>query len=696
MLVIAPLMAWQVAAKAARDGLFLANFGVGALPAVTAATAVLSIIFAIFSTRMVVRFGPARYLPGLLLAGAVLHAIQAYLGSSFPLAMAVLIYLQVSAMGSVLISGFWSVAAERFDAREAKRSFGQIAAAGTLASLAGGLLAERVAHYWGTGPQLLALLAGFQLACAAALARFAAASGGNAAGSDEPAPLPEVISGAPYLIRFAGLIFLLAVTAAFLDFSFKSQAVAHWGRGGELSRFFALYYAGIAVVTFLLQAGVSHLWLCRFGPGRTVASLPITVTGATAAALFLPGVLTATLARAVEQILRGSLFRAGYEQLYAPMPQAERRSAKFLIDIGAERTGDGLAAAALQLLLSLPAAIGGSVILGLGALCSAVATAFALRMDRSYIEMLEKGLANQAITLRPEEAEDYLTRTVLLRTQLSNRGGGADGVATQSRDATLHKLAELRSHDAARVRRALWEPGELEPLVAVQVISLLDNENVARDAAALLRRNLARQVPLLAAALHDTTTPTAVRQRVARILGAAGPASRLASDALFYQLGDRSFNVRYRCALALQAIAANHPEFKPPPEAIYRIVTAELPAAAALWRTGRRTAGAHDRLARTNNYLVALLGLVLPAEPIRLAFRALQTSDPKLRGIALEYLEGVLPKPLASEFAIHLEHADRPRHASTSEALDQLLLSSPAIAGGLEAPGQLEDAADSD
>jgi hypothetical protein len=37
------------------------------------------------------------------------------------------------------------------------------------------------------------------------------------------------------------------------------------------------------------------------------------------------------------------------------------------------------------------------------------------------------------------------------------------------------------------------------------------------------------------------------------------------------------------------------------------------------------------------------LSLVLPATPLQIAYRGLHTSDPGLRGTALEYLEGVLP-----------------------------------------------------
>ena len=87
------------------------------------------------------------------------------------------------------------------------------------------------------------------------------------------------------------------------------------------------------------------MWLKRFGPGHTVAVLPMAVTGVSLASIFAPGLIALTIGRAIELLLRGSLYRSGYELFYTPMPEAEKRSVKSIIDIGAERLGDGLAGA---------------------------------------------------------------------------------------------------------------------------------------------------------------------------------------------------------------------------------------------------------------------------------------------------------------------------------------------------------------
>ena len=54
-------------------------------------------------------------------------------------------------------------------------------------------------------------------------------------------------------------------------------------------------------------------------------------------------------------------------------------------------------------------------------------------------------------------------------------------------------------------------------------------------------------------------------------------------------------------------------------------------------------------------HVSTLLGLVLPQQSVRLAFRALHTEDAKLRGVALEYLDSVLPKALREQLAAQIE-----------------------------------------
>src|SRR4051812_43231147 len=162
------MMAWQVAAKATRDSLFLSAFEPRALPGMTGAAAVCALLMAFASAKLLRSYGPFRLIPAGYALGALLHAAEWMLLPAFPRIMAVLIYIHVLALGSVLLSGFWALANEQFDPREARRHFGHIAAFGTLGSLAGGLVAERVATLASTR-DLLLLLAVLQAVCFVAL-----------------------------------------------------------------------------------------------------------------------------------------------------------------------------------------------------------------------------------------------------------------------------------------------------------------------------------------------------------------------------------------------------------------------------------------------------------------------------------------------------------------------------------------------
>src|SRR5689334_9698094 len=196
ILVSGLMMAWQLAAKTTRDSLFLAVYPATSLPPAVGAAAVCSILVALFSAKLVHRFGPYRLIPSVYLLGAGLHVAEWMLLAKFPRPVAAFIYIHIMSLGPVMLSGFWALASERFDPREARRRFGQIAAAGTLGSLAGGLMAERVAAL-STSADLLILLAMLQLAGSLALFRFAPKH--SAEKKHEVPTFLEMISGAPYL-----------------------------------------------------------------------------------------------------------------------------------------------------------------------------------------------------------------------------------------------------------------------------------------------------------------------------------------------------------------------------------------------------------------------------------------------------------------------------------------------------------------
>src|SRR5262245_21793109 len=265
-----------VSGKATRDALFLASLDLSSLPAMLVATSVCSILLVAANSRGGQWIRPAVLVPASCVASGVLFLVEWLLAARMPAAVAVAAYLHISGAGPLLASGFWLIASERFDPRTAKKRFGQIAAAGTLGGLLSALLAERVAAWTGVA-SMLPFLAAFNFLSAVLVRRLAIGSeaatvpASTAVASDSGTTRSglRVIADAPYLQDLAALVLLGTTGAALVDYLFKAQAVATFGRGDNLLRFFALYYAATSLITFVIQASSSRFALNRFGVALT-------------------------------------------------------------------------------------------------------------------------------------------------------------------------------------------------------------------------------------------------------------------------------------------------------------------------------------------------------------------------------------------------------------------------------------------
>src|SRR5262249_42910187 len=154
-------------------------------------------------------------------------------------------------------------------------------------------------------------------------------------------------------------------------------------------RFFGIYYAITSVATFILQTSAASWVLERFGLGVTAATPSAALLLVAPGALIAPGLQGLTAARAGETVFRGSLFRAGYELLYTPILPADKRAAKSLIDVGADRLGDIVGAGLVRLVLVLGPALHYNVIMLAAISCSVCALALTRRLSEGYIQTLE-------------------------------------------------------------------------------------------------------------------------------------------------------------------------------------------------------------------------------------------------------------------------------------------------------------------
>ncbi len=697
------MLAHQVAGKAVRDGLFLSRFSPADLPRITVAAAILALLLGLGFSRVLSRFGPLRSVPAAYVISAVLHLAEyGLLRATGPLARAVVIsavYLHLVGFGAILLSGFWSVVNEVLDPREAKQRFGRITGAGTFGGILGGVLAERGAALFGV-ESLLVLLAFLHIAAAMMLWRVPA---GELASNDQPDGGPvwqsarEAFRQAPFLVNLAVLVVLGTMSAALLDFLFKSAAAGTYGKGPALTRYFAIFYTANQVLSFAVQTFLTPVALKRLGIGRTVLWHPAAVAFGAGASLFFPQWLMAPFARSLELILRGSFLRSGYELFFTPVPPREKRAVKTFIDVGCDRMGDALGAAVLQFLLVWGAQRAVIPILLAAAAFAAVGIWITVRMDGAYAKVLEHGLLSRAVALDKGDAQDSTTLSVLVRTS-SFRGGvapppkpAAPAPAAVGADPVLARLADLRSGDPKRIQAAFRADLPYDPALVPLAIRLLAWDEVFEWARAFLLLHAHRAVGQLVDALLDVDQDFAVRRRVPHLL--AYTSSQRAVDGLMPALEDSRFEIRFNTSRALDFLHRMSDGLHFDGAALMQAVERELSISRSV-REGRRLLDhrdqndsqywfldevLRDRADKSLEHVFSLLAVLLPIEPLKVAFRALHSEDRLLRGLGLEYLESNLSGKIVAQLRGLAEPALNAPPRPAQEVLNDLMASHQSI-----------------
>ena len=678
MLVSCLMLAHQVAGKAARDGLFLTQFSPSYFPLMVMAASAVSIAGGLLNSRVLQALTPARMVPWAFLVSGGLHVAEwSFRHTPYRSAMVVAVYIHVVGLGAIVLSSFWSLLNERFDPRSGKKYFGRIAGIGTFGGILGGLAAERFAVLL-PATAILLFLGGMHLLCGCISFLLVRRSRNLAAPEvphhhDDGEPVTfaawPMFQQSKYVQMLAALVVLGTTSAALLDIVFKTQAATLIGRGHSLLRFFAVFYTVNQILSFGIQILATRKWLERLGLARGVGSLPAVVAAGGMGALVFPIFPVLVVTRALEVILRGSIYRAGYELLYTPLPVQEKRATKPVIDVVFDRLGDVLGGAASQVFLALGGmlAIKGILLVTVG--LAGAGMLIIRRLEKLYVRVLEKGLVDRAVELDVHTSRELLTRSVLLKT-LSIRTDSvpqapgpvpSEAIPQPSRppleDPVLRRLADLRSGNIEVVRRTLTGMQPLDPLLVPQMIVLLAWDEIAQDVLPVLRGSVNQFAGQMTDALLDQTSDFAIKRRIPRALAYSD--DRRAVQGLMRGLEDSRFEVRFQCARALDLILQQHPQHRPEPATVFAIIEREMSVSRGVWESRRlldRRQSAdqflfldsvlRERSQLSWEHLFSLLALILPREPLKIAFQALHTDDQLLRGLALEYLASVLPPSL--------------------------------------------------
>jgi hypothetical protein len=719
------LVAQHVAARALRDGLFLSTFGATDLPKVMLAASAVGLAAVIGAGRMMARFGPGRAIPGFLVASGALYVAEWKLLAYQPELAVVLVYLHASIAGGIGVSGFWSVVNERFDPFRLRRTAGFLAAGSATGGLIGGLTARAFVARFSLDELLLLLAA----AAAVAALCLRVLSGKGLERDPTAGEMADVrsVSSSGYLRTIATLVTLTGLSSAVVDFAFKATVTSQLPSGAALVGFFALFYTATSVISVLLQLSLARWLPAHSGLGAALAALPIVVVALSVLGLALPQTWVVVVLRASGASLETSLFRAAYEPLYAPLPVSQKRATKTIIDVAGDRIGEVLGSGWVLVAASVVPALASQAGLLAAAVASSLAVVVSIRLERGYVTELAAALRTGKVRLDADSASDATTRLTLSQTALEldreallrqieelRRKSASAGTTpvgevqsgtpdeaphalprpplsalapdtasktpsvtsivpnsteritslsptTTSRSSApslpatrkhlLERIAELESGDPSRVKDALLSaPLELE-LVSF-VIPLVGHDDVAEPAVAALRV-IAKKIPgQLVDALLDRDRPLRLRRRVPRVLRSCP--DRRAVRGLSDALTDPEREIRRRAALALRELARQDPALKPPRRVVVEAAGREI-----------ETGGSHAL-----EQVFTLLGLVLDSEALDLARRAVSSTDEKLKGTALEYLEHVLPDSIRSGLWPHLQAGRQPRHATSRTATE--------------------------
>ena len=661
MATAAIIASHQVAARAFRDVAFLQAWPVTALPAMTIATAALTGVMVPIFSMLLARFRPTTVVACGFALSAATHVAEWTIYDSSR-AVAVVIYLHLAGAATLLISGFWSTVAERYDPATARAAYGRIAATGTAGGILGSIAAERIAVM--VAPHaVLVLLSVLHAACAVGVATLGRARALMPRESDaDGARSIRQAFRSRYVRTIAAFAILTAAAATMLDFLLKTNARAAFGTGPDLLRFFAVFYGIVQVASFLAQAASRRL-VSRLGVSGTIDTLPTGVGAMSILALMFPGWAAIAAVRGTESVLRGSLYRGGYELLFVPMDATTRRRVKTVLDVVSDRIGEAAGSLTVQLLLAIGISGIGNTLLRISLMLSIVAFWIGRRFSSLYLHVVEDQLVKHR-DAPPVSLVSEAGWTIVevpskppARRAITAIEPHRDPTPESRLDPQLRLLAELRSGDVARVTAALGRRTAFERMHVAQVITLLAWDDVLREARNALEQAGPSHVGLLVDAMLDPSTAFAIRRRLPRILGSC--LVQRSVDGLVSGLNDSRFEVRYHCSRAIARMMATEERLSIDQSRIIAVVERELAVPPQLWRgyrlldrpddTAPRGVPA-DASSRHVEYIFLLLSTIVAREPLDAAVHSIHSPNAGVRGLAVEYLDQVLPPAVAGRF----------------------------------------------
>ena len=262
-------------------------------------------------------------------------------------------FIWASVFNLFVVSVFWALMVDVFDAEQGKRLFGFIAAGATLGGIVGATVTATLAKQVPPAYLLLAsaLLLEAAVFCVRRLSRMsdrlhrrpALRSEESAIGGSAFAGFKHAL-GSPYLINVCFYILLFTVTSTFVYFQQAEIVRQSFTDRGMRTAFFARVDLWVNILTLSVQLFLTSRVLRWFGVALTLAALPLISMIGFATLALAPTIAVLVVYQVIRRAGNFAFARPAREVLYTVVPREDKYKAKSFIDTAVYRMGDQLGA----------------------------------------------------------------------------------------------------------------------------------------------------------------------------------------------------------------------------------------------------------------------------------------------------------------------------------------------------------------
>jgi len=345
-----------------------------------------NILKPVFKSKFIDQLGSDN-LPYVLMASSILIGVQMHLYSSairrlprrfvIPISQSVLVVLLLifwvllrsgavwvtvalyffgQILGVLLISQFWTLANDVYDARQAKRLFGLIGGGACLGGALGASITAITIQEFGAN-NLLLVSAGILALCAGIVLQIVRLphAGQHVEASDERGvggrEALRLLAQSTHLRVLAAVVAFAAVGAAMVDQQLSMAAEAKGIDANAIAVLLAQVTIFLSLAGFVVGILLTSRIHRSFGIAAALLLLPIGL-GASATLILITGQLWAVAgARVLDTTLRYSVDKSTREVLFLPLPADLRFRAKPFIDVTMDRFAKAAAAVLILVLI---------------------------------------------------------------------------------------------------------------------------------------------------------------------------------------------------------------------------------------------------------------------------------------------------------------------------------------------------------